>query len=127
MTIQCRLVEGYLKKVDELQPGDMWFCPWYIEGESKKDHLRWLDQGHGFLSREYVTQRWDKRPPLILRLPDGTDWLVDGLSTSGGGWDISGEAPNITARPSIQSPGFHGWLTNGVLSDDLEGRKYDTI
>src|SRR5690349_19716063 len=124
MPIQCRLVEGFQRKHDELKPGDMWLCPWYTEGENKADHLRWLESGHGFLSREYVEQRWDTRPPLVLRLPDGTDWLIDGLSTNGGGWIVTGEPPNITASPSIQSPGYHGYLQNGVLTDDIEGRTY---
>jgi hypothetical protein len=43
------------------------------------------------------------------------------------GWVVTGEAPNITTMPSINSfanPGYHGWLKDGILSDDLEGRKY---
>lgn len=61
---------------------------------------------------------------LFLRLPDGTDWMIDGPARNGGGWTRTGEPPKITARPSIASPGYHGWLTDGVLSDDLEGRSY---
>jgi hypothetical protein len=61
---------------------------------------------------------------LMLRLPDGHDWMIDGPSRSGGKWERTGEPPQITARPSILSPGYHGWLTDGVLSDDLDGRRY---
>lgn len=61
---------------------------------------------------------------LIVRLPDGTDWVIDGPSRSGGHWTRTGIAPQITARPSIASTRYHGWLTDGVLSDDLEGRTY---
>jgi hypothetical protein len=61
---------------------------------------------------------------LMLRLPDGTDWMIDGPARNGGGWTRTGEPPHITARPSIASPGYHGWLDNGILSDDLDGRSY---
>lgn len=61
---------------------------------------------------------------LYLRLPDGTDWMIDGPSRSGGRWTRTGTPPKITAQPSIASPGYHGWLVDGVLSPDLEGRTY---
>lgn len=61
---------------------------------------------------------------LMLRLPDGTDWMIDGPSRSGGRWMRTGEPPRITASPSIASPGYHGFLRDGVLTDDLEGRRY---
>lgn len=67
----------------------------------------------------------------ILVLPNGAHWGIYGRMSDGSpGWDVTGELPNITARPSINSyptkihEGYHGWLTNGVLSDDLEGRMY---
>lgn len=62
---------------------------------------------------------------LFLKLPDGMDWGIDGPATnSPTGWDRTGEPPLITARPSIDSGCYHGWLTDGELSDDLEGRTY---
>lgn len=61
---------------------------------------------------------------LYLRLPDGHDWFVDGPSRNGGSWTRSGEPPHLTVTPSIASPGYHGWLSAGVLSPDLEGRTY---
>lgn len=43
----------------------------------------------------------------------------------GAGWDVTGEAPNITVRPSIDVRGsYHGFITNGVIADDVEGRTY---
>ena len=44
----------------------------------------------------------------------------------GGQWQIiSGEPPNITVMPSIGYPGvYHGWLRDGILTDDLDGREY---
>lgn len=83
-------------------PGALWEAPWFA------------DMWHGSDGRCYV-----------VRLPDGTDWVVDGPATSGGGWTRTGTPPHITARPSILSSRYHGWLTDGVLSDDLEGRTYD--
>ncbi len=80
--------------------GAMWEAPWLS------------DFWHGPDGRCY-----------ILRLPDGHDWIIDGPARSGGGWTRTGEAPQLTARPSILSPGYHGWLDRGVLSDDLEGRR----
>lgn len=62
---------------------------------------------------------------LVVMLPDGMEWMIDGRARSGGRWTRTGEPPAITARPSIASPGYHGWLTAGVLSDDLEGRTYE--
>lgn len=56
---------------------------------------------------------------LMVMLPDGREWYVDGPSISGGGWTRSGEAPLITARPSIASGDpqtYHGFLTNGMLT-----------
>ncbi len=59
----------------------------------------------------------------IIRLPDGTDWCMDCPSSGGGRWDRTGVVPHhVTA---IQSAGYHGWLRNGLLSDDVEGRTYE--
>lgn len=61
---------------------------------------------------------------LSVMTPGG-QWNIDLPSSSGPGWTRSGEAPRITARPSIHVIGrYHGWLTDGVLSDDLDGRSY---
>lgn len=70
-------------------------------------------------------------PGYLLRLPNGRLWNVTGKSTNGSKWTVTGDAPNLTARPSIHCPtdeigvGYHGWLTDGELSDDLEGRNYE--
>ena len=58
---------------------------------------------------------------LVLRTPGG-DWVIDQPSRDGGHWTRTGTPPFITARPSILIPGrYHGWLTDGELSDDLDG------
>lgn len=94
----------------EAEPGMMWDGDWY------------LDMGAPWAGPDGRS--------LVMRLPGNGEWAIDGPSRSGGGWTRTGEVPNITARPSILSypssagPGYHGWLTDGELSDDLEGRQY---
>lgn len=85
-----------------------------------------------------------KAPPLTpesIRAPEwlesGRDyfiWIVlpnqglftpDRLSSNGiSGWTVTGELPNITVKPSIGATEYHGWITDGVMGDDLEGRVY---
>ena len=85
-------------------PGAMWRLPWYEDTD-------WVGpEGHSYM----------------LRLPDKTDWAMDGPARDGGRWTRTGVAPKLTAMPSIKSPGYHGWLTDGVLSDDIEGKTYAT-
>ncbi len=71
--------------------------------------------------------RFKQRPDgmcLIVRTPGG-DWMVDGPSSNGNGWERTGEVPNITASPSILcQKAYHGYLKNGVLTDDVDGRKF---
>jgi len=50
-------------------------------------------------------------------------WHIDGPSGTGGRWARTGVPPLVTVTPSINVPGkYHGWLSNGVLTDDVEGR-----
>lgn len=55
---------------------------------------------------------------LVVKTPDG-DWQIDAPSWSNGkagpGWTRTGTILEVTARPSILMPKYHGWLTNGVL------------
>lgn len=61
---------------------------------------------------------------LFVRLPDGVDWMVDGKAGNCACpadplhrcWTRTGQAPRVTARPSIKTSGYHGYLTDGVLS-----------
>lgn len=79
-------------------------------------------------AKEYVTPAgamydadWypDKGPDgrcMTVVLPDGAHWCIDGPSSGGGdGWKRTGEPPNITATPSIQTGKWHGFLTGGQL------------
>jgi len=102
---------GALLTLAEAEPGMLWDAPWYLD---------FADPWAGPDGRS-----------LVMRLPGGGEWAIDAPAQNGPGWERSGEPPKITARPSILSHpsgsvrGYHGWLTDGVLSDDLEGRTYD--
>ncbi len=55
---------------------------------------------------------------LVVKLPDGTDWQPDfPAGNSGTPWTRTGDVPRVTCRPSIASPGYHGFLTDGVLEE----------
>lgn len=80
--------------------GAMWNAPWYAPA--------------------YVGS--DGRS-IVVRTPDG-DWLVDAPpSANGARWVREGEPPRLTVRPSILfykrdgSPGYHAFLTDGVLEE----------
>jgi hypothetical protein len=60
-----------------------------------------------------------------VRFPGGHDWLVFGPSSDGHKWQITGTAPQFTARPSIGLTGvYHGFLNDGVISEDADGRAF---
>lgn len=113
------------------KPGDMWLDPRLVE-----DADIFAFYKKNILSPEYFRDWYGKRPPIWLCLPNGHYWLIDSRFGGGpggigkaNGWVITGEPPNLTAMPSINSirqdgNGYHGWLKDGALSDDLEGRRY---
>lgn len=103
-------------------PGAMWYCPWYVEGREVED----LKAGrNGILSRLYVEQWLGKRMPIMVMLPDKSHWCIDQKSSNGEGWTVTGDEPMVTASPSILVPRYHGFLQNGILTPDLEGRVYN--
>ena len=128
----CRLIEK--PELDEhgnvdlskRQVGDMWFLD-LPEAELRERHL----SGHYWAHNA-------QRKPVVLALPvvyhDGsigiTPFVVDGQCFNGergyyDGWQVSGTPPQLTVAPSINMVGrYHGWLQNGQLSDDVDGRKY---
>jgi hypothetical protein len=72
----------------------------------------WLPDGYRGLDGAALT--------VALPPEGGWDvWHIDGPSSSGGRWERTGTPPKVTARPSILTPRYHGWLTDGVLSDPL--------
>lgn len=78
---------------------------------------------------DYYHQHNSHRDLLFVILPGNNLFLVDGKCWRGselyGGWTVHGEAPLITVQPSININGFyHGYLTNGIIGDDVEGRHF---
>lgn len=62
---------------------------------------------------------------LTVQLPDGLPWAVDGPTSNSTpehrrGWTRTGDPkavpPTVSATPSILTPGYHGFLTNGHLT-----------
>lgn len=67
---------------------------------------------------------------LFITLPCGSMFPADGHhdAPNGVGWTVTGEPPNITMTPSIRvHGGWHGYITNGVLSDDVEGKTWPSV
>lgn len=122
MTIQCQLIdrEALRERGQRPQPGDMWYAPYLLEPENE-------EYAHEFLTLEYWRDWRDKRPPLYVMLPDGYHFCVDAHASGvaatepNSGWMVTGEAPNITVHPSIDSGSYHGYLQNGVLTDNMGG------
>jgi hypothetical protein len=127
----CRLVEyepPYVR--GDYQVGDMFWGP-TAEEQARRDPKfnRWVYLQCRYLSDYYKENNINRRP-LFLVLPDNTLFCVDGqfwnMGEHHGGWEVKGDAPNITVSPSINIVGsYHGWLIDGVLSADCEGRLYD--
>lgn len=103
-----------------LKPGDMYYCSWYFDpGKDSREEL-WPSM----YSKYYIEEYSKYRSPIIVVCPNGSTWMVDQKSNNGEGWQVAGEAPKITCTPSILVSGYHGFLTDGVFTDDLEGKKY---
>lgn len=128
MTWKCRLVDYAGDWVDH-KVGDMFWGPTKEElllQDPKWDTVLTVYAKH--LSEYYWKHNSDRRPLFVI-LPglipfciDGQVW-VDGEPS--GGWTVTGDAPNITVMPSINAGGtYHGFLQNGLLSADVEGRLY---
>jgi hypothetical protein len=100
--------EEYLLR--DAPAGAMWYADWMLGGIPPER------VGPG-------TFRGPDGHCLMVQLPDGHEWCVDGPATNGPGWERTGTPPNVTAMPSIgrldKSGGwiYHGWLRNGVLVD----------
>ncbi len=134
MPIQCRMVTPEeMEHLEDAKPGDMWFAPWMVDAFKTPEELI----KSTFVSPEYIRDWLGKRPPIVVILPNGDRFMVDKCcfdmtagKQSDHGWTVTGEAPNITLSPSINcirdnhAEGYHSYLRNGILEDDLEGRTY---
>jgi hypothetical protein len=73
-----------------------------------------------------VGAMWFQGELLYVRLPGINDWCIDRPGTNGCRWTRTGEPPNVTVSPSINYVGsYHGWVQNGYVSDDVDGRKFN--
>jgi len=114
-----------------IPPGSLWECHWWFDPENEED-MRDLDERiarasqpdyNGVLSVHYLRDWAHKRPPLCVKLPNYSDWVVDQKSTNGTGWTATTAGPpyeDITCSPSILVPGYHGFLQNGEFTPDLD-------
>ncbi len=119
--------EGNLHSIDSLPAGTMFYVP----VDANKDDWPWWSSTSEKLS-DFYREHNSHRQPLMVILPGRHVFLIDGKCWSGGeaygGWQVTGDAPNITVQPSINIGGsYHGWLVNGVLSDDCEGRQHNEL
>lgn len=116
-------------------PGVMWSAPWLHDPHDPQDKIRReqalrriaTGQACFMLSRFYWLDHSRHRSPLVVICPNGREWCVDQKSSNGEGWRVTGNAPTIEVSPSIDVPGYHGWLGTsgmapGVFSDDLNKR-----
>lgn len=135
----CRMIEyGPESSGATLQIGDMFFFDppaGYVPGQ-EDDPVGWYWPAFfcmGNRLSDYYLQHNSHRKPLLVFLPGRTLFCVDGQcwkqengqTVYYGGWKVTGEAPLITVEPSILIGGsYHGFLQNGVITDDCEGRKF---
>ena len=109
--------------------GDMWPAPEWTNSD--------------IIGERYRTVYSKSRPPLMVVVPSvhstqGALFLVDRrghASPKGEGWAVVingplvvGQRPDVTLMPSINCVGsYHGYIRNGIIADDCEGRKYPGI
>lgn len=119
-----RLVE--FREGADYEPGECFYVP--LEQVKQTTDGRWRVWGYE-LSDEYVNERMASRPPVAVQLPCGDIFVVDSAVTGERrGWGVSGEPPALTVDPSINIVGcYHGWIRNGELTDDCEGRQYERV
>lgn len=126
----CRLREFTLDDHGQsFAVGDMFYLPRHLY-DHPDDPVYWLRHWERHLS-DYYRQHNSHRAPIMVCLPGNCLWCVDSQTVDNGqwsgasGWTVTGEAPFITVAPSINIGGtYHGYLQNGVISDDVDGRSY---
>lgn len=106
-------------------PGDTWRLRWYAEhGEGPiAGYAIWCPKCNDLHHWTTATNCRQGGQEHSYKDEAGTEhrYYVCGHSGVGSCWQWSGSAEDgtLTARPSLlcHTCGFHGWLTNGVLSD----------
>lgn len=128
MSWNCTLIEWEpgVTDIDALPIGAMWYYnpAW---PKTNMDGSCYFRRELRFLSTNYMET---ERLPIIVLLPGRVPFCVDAQQMRngegiGGGWSVSGDAPSITVSPSINVGGvYHGFIQNGVITDDCEGRQF---
>lgn len=108
-------------------------CVWFAEAPEGLWEAGWCFPHAWRTSMHYRQHVALFRPAITVMVPtrDGsvTPFCIDSAPTydPGGAWTVicpwplvPGEKPPITVQPSINIEDcYHGWLVDGVLSDDL--------
>ena len=99
--------DGKLYRLRDLPPGAIWRATW-MEDIQENPYSNPAGEVYA------------------LMLPSGNEWLIYGkASNSNKKWNVEGELPGITVTPSILQEGkYHGYVKNGLVTDDCEGRKF---
>ncbi len=112
--------EQWMSPTFKRLPGHCCYAPWVLEKQRPNQ-----------IGSLYLQNHAGKRPPILIVLPGGSGWCPDMRAWAsaqgyhGEGWAVVGDLPNVTITPSINYVGvYHGWVQNGVITDDCEGRKF---
>jgi hypothetical protein len=88
----------------------------------------WLLKPDEWQYKHYKCQPGPDGLAVAVRLPAGLVWAVDGEGTNGCRWTRTGTPPEITMSPSINFTGsYHGWVQNGYVTEECEGRRFDDL
>lgn len=108
----------------------------------REDHvLKHVETGAPIACGLPLTRQFEAagRRPIAVVLPDGYHFIIDSAYWRSGqvnadrnGWDVriagplaAGERLDLTLSPSVNIVGsYHGWIQGGVISDDVEGRRF---
>jgi hypothetical protein len=105
--------DGKLYALRENPPGATWHADWFPD-EGPNGHYSGPDG-----------KVW------CVMLPGGMEWIVYSYASGQEPrhkWNVQGTVPNITVTPSINCVGYyHGFISEGIISEDCEGRKYDGV
>ena len=135
MTWDCRLIAySKEKNMKTLSVGDMFYFdppPSFENGLGDPHGWGWISwyATHSVLSDHYKLHN-SARKPLLVFMPSRTLFCVDAMQLNKGerygGWQVTGVEPNITLASSIHlDRQYHGYIQNGIISDDLDGRTYN--
>jgi hypothetical protein len=82
----------------------------------------------GILSRQYREKWAGKRPPMVVRLPDGSDFLLDGarreaakgLRRDGQGYTVTEANGRYSVEEILDNGRWRGYLRDGALVEESQ-------